>query len=192
MQKKKSAEASYASGLLLLTGIIFIIGSTIYGLLIKCPTQIQCLNVYTLIGVGMACLFFRSAEQSAISYKTSKFSSKIVGCIAVPILLFVINPIDRIKANGCDAPNENSALNNEPTISPDTTLVQRAYEKALQSYLDSCKMNKPVLNSKAPSAENKKAIQPNTVQCNGITKNGTRCKHFTHFANGYCYQHQPH
>ena len=30
-----------------------------------------------------------------------------------------------------------------------------------------------------------------TAQCKGITKAGTRCKHTTSIANGYCYQHQP-
>jgi len=31
----------------------------------------------------------------------------------------------------------------------------------------------------------------NTVQCKGYTKAGTRCKHMTRIANGYCFQHQP-
>lgn len=30
-----------------------------------------------------------------------------------------------------------------------------------------------------------------TVQCKGTTKAGTRCRHKTSIANGYCYQHQP-
>ena len=30
-----------------------------------------------------------------------------------------------------------------------------------------------------------------TVQCKGLTKSGTRCKHMTRIANGYCFQHQP-
>ena len=29
-----------------------------------------------------------------------------------------------------------------------------------------------------------------TTQCKGITQKGTRCKHMTYNANGYCYQHQ--
>ena len=28
-----------------------------------------------------------------------------------------------------------------------------------------------------------------SVRCKGVTKKGTRCKHFTKIANGYCYQH---
>lgn len=30
-----------------------------------------------------------------------------------------------------------------------------------------------------------------SVQCSGITKRGTRCKHKTKLCNGYCYQHNP-
>lgn len=31
----------------------------------------------------------------------------------------------------------------------------------------------------------------NTVQCSGLTKAGSRCRHRTSIANGFCYQHQP-
>jgi hypothetical protein len=152
--QKKSVKALNSSNFLLVIGILFIIGSTIIGLVIKCPTQIQCFNIYTLIGVGMACIFFKSAEQSSVSYKSLKFSIKIAGCIAVPILLYIINPIDRIKAHGCDSPQEVS-------------------------------INQP----KPP--DNKPRAQSISVQCNGLTKKGTRCKHNTSIANGYCFQHQP-
>ncbi|WP_409149725.1 DUF5763 domain-containing protein [Sphingobacterium sp. BS-2] len=30
-----------------------------------------------------------------------------------------------------------------------------------------------------------------SVQCKGTTKKGTRCKHMTRNANGYCHQHEP-
>lgn len=30
-----------------------------------------------------------------------------------------------------------------------------------------------------------------SVQCMGITKAGTRCRHQTKIGNGYCFQHQP-
>ncbi|WP_350028985.1 DUF5763 domain-containing protein [Flavobacterium terrisoli] len=33
--------------------------------------------------------------------------------------------------------------------------------------------------------------QSQTVQCKGTTKKGTRCKHMTSIANGYCFQHNP-
>lgn len=39
--------------------------------------------------------------------------------------------------------------------------------------------------SKIPKGES------NTVQCKGITKAGTRCRHMTAIANGYCFQHNP-
>lgn len=33
--------------------------------------------------------------------------------------------------------------------------------------------------------------QKETSQCKGTTKKGTRCKHMTSIANGYCFQHNP-
>lgn len=36
---------------------------------------------------------------------------------------------------------------------------------------------------------NKAVGTSKSVRCKGITKKGTRCKHFTKIANGYCYQH---
>lgn len=43
-------------------------------------------------------------------------------------------------------------------------------------------------NSNAPK---KTQGQSSTVQCKGLTKKGTRCKHRTSIGNGYCFQHQP-
>ncbi len=33
--------------------------------------------------------------------------------------------------------------------------------------------------------------QGTTVQCMGLIKAGTRCRHMTNIGNGYCFQHQP-
>jgi hypothetical protein len=194
MQKKKSVKASMSSDVLIVTGILFIIGSTVIGLVIKCPTQVQCLNVYTLIGVGMACIFLKSAEQSSVSYKSLKFSIKIAGCIAVPILLYLINPIDKIKANGCNAQVDVTKLEHRPEGSADKILQQPGYEKAQGLYLDTSKFNKSDLNPPKPSPEKSKTkatVQSISVQCNGLTKKGTQCKHYTYNSNGYCSQHQP-
>ncbi|HEX6431321.1 MAG TPA: hypothetical protein VF008_26705 [Niastella sp.] len=188
MQKTKSVKTPY-SDVLIVTGILFIIGSTVIGLAIKCPTQIQCFIVYTLIGVGMACIF-KSAEQSSVSYKSLKFSFKIAGCIAVPMLLYIINPIDKIKANGCDSPT-NITISVPGTNSPkDTVLQQQSHEKAP----DLSKIYTPGLNHPKPSpikSINKPGEQGFSVQCNGLTKRGTRCKHYTYISNGFCSQHQP-
>jgi hypothetical protein len=194
MQKKKSVKAFMSSDVLIVTGILFIIGSTVIGLVIKCPTQVQCLNVYTLIGVGMACIFLKSAEQSSVSYKSLKFSIKVAGCIAVPILLYLINPIDKIKANGCDAEVNVTKLEHGPEGSRDKILQQQGYEKAQGLSLDTSKINKADLNPPKPTLEKSKTKgteQNVSVQCNGLTKKGTRCKHYTYVSNGYCSQHQP-
>ncbi|MDG5490045.1 DUF5763 domain-containing protein [Psychroserpens sp. SPM9] len=57
--------------------------------------------------------------------------------------------------------------------------------------LTACKICKPKLKtlSNAFSSPNKAVGASASVQCKGITKKGTRCKHKTRLANGYCYQH---
>lgn len=59
-------------------------------------------------------------------------------------------------------------------------------------YLSPCKICKPpkvkdlvFVNNK----ENKSVGLSESMQCKGTTKKGTRCKHKTKIANGYCYQH---
>jgi hypothetical protein len=64
-------------------------------------------------------------------------------------------------------------------------------QRALELGLEPCKICKPDLNHLRPSTENKAKGQSGSVQCHGITKAGTRCKHNTSIANGYCFQHQP-
>jgi hypothetical protein len=58
--------------------------------------------------------------------------------------------------------------------------------------LTPCKICKPPAQRAlffGSSAENKAVGQAASVQCKGITQRGTRCKHKTRLANGYCYQH---
>ena len=65
-------------------------------------------------------------------------------------------------------------------------------EDISKHHLTPCKICKP------PEVENlgisyvlvNKAVGKSvSVRCKGITKKGTRCKHFTKIANGFCYQH---
>lgn len=64
--------------------------------------------------------------------------------------------------------------------------------KARELGLEPCKICNPenIYASNAPSVP-KAQGQSNTVQCKGMTKKGTRCKHMTSIGNGYCFQHQP-
>jgi hypothetical protein len=64
--------------------------------------------------------------------------------------------------------------------------------QAIELGLEPCKICKPNINHLRLSSENKAVGKSVSVQCKGITQKGTRCKHKTHIANGYCYQHQPH
>ena len=65
-------------------------------------------------------------------------------------------------------------------------------EDAVKAGLEPCKIcNPPVITGSVPASVNKAQGQNLTVQCKGMTKSGTRCKHRTSIANGYCFQHQP-
>ena len=63
--------------------------------------------------------------------------------------------------------------------------------KARELGLQPCKICSPQNIYAAGVSPHKAQGQSETVQCNGLTKAGSRCKHKTSIANGYCYQHQP-
>ena len=64
-------------------------------------------------------------------------------------------------------------------------------QQAAELGLEPCKICKPAVSyGRSPTTKQPQG-QGQTVQCNGKTKAGTRCKHMTRIANGYCFQHQP-
>jgi Family of unknown function (DUF5763) len=63
--------------------------------------------------------------------------------------------------------------------------------RAMELGLEPCKICKPSNIYSSTITPHKAQGQSNTTQCSGKTKAGTRCKHMTSIANGYCYQHQP-
>lgn len=63
--------------------------------------------------------------------------------------------------------------------------------KAKELGLEPCKICKPQSIYGSGSSINTARGQSTTTQCKGATKTGSRCKHMTSIANGYCYQHQP-
>ncbi|MCG9792936.1 DUF5763 domain-containing protein [Flavobacterium algicola] len=63
---------------------------------------------------------------------------------------------------------------------------------AVQIGLTACKICKPPTASVSNLVSKKRVSgQSTTVQCRGTTKAGSRCKHQTSIANGYCFQHNP-
>lgn len=64
---------------------------------------------------------------------------------------------------------------------------------ALKKRLEPCKICKPPVGIASSYGTGNKTTggQGQTVQCTGLTKAGTRCKHKTSIGNGYCFQHQP-
>lgn len=65
--------------------------------------------------------------------------------------------------------------------------------EALKKGLEPCKICKPPAGAGPVygSGNKQPSGQGQTVQCMGMTKAGTRCKHKTSIGNGYCFQHQP-
>ena len=65
--------------------------------------------------------------------------------------------------------------------------------EALEAGLLPCKICKPPIVQGLGSSpiDKSKGTSKKYVQCKGITKAGTRCKHRTSIANGYCFQHNP-
>lgn len=64
-------------------------------------------------------------------------------------------------------------------------------QQAIDLGLEPCKICKPHIDQLRLSSENKAVGESRSVQCKGLTKKGTRCKHNTNIGNGYCFQHQP-
>jgi len=65
-------------------------------------------------------------------------------------------------------------------------------QQALETGLTPCKICRPPLVDKNINLiPNTPRGVSNTVQCQGVTQKGTRCKHRTSLANGYCFQHNP-
>jgi len=65
-------------------------------------------------------------------------------------------------------------------------------EKAIELGLTPCKICNPenIYAGNIPN-QHKAQGQNISVQCKGVTKSGSRCRHRTSIANGYCFQHQP-
>jgi len=64
-------------------------------------------------------------------------------------------------------------------------------QQIIELGLTACKICKPENINRLNLKSNTPRGKLNTVQCMGITKAGTRCKHMTSLANGYCFQHNP-
>ena len=65
-----------------------------------------------------------------------------------------------------------------------------SFDEAAQLGLDPCKICKPEVVKSQGNSNTAKGTNL-TVQCKGLTKAGTRCKHMTSIANGFCFQHNP-
>lgn len=63
--------------------------------------------------------------------------------------------------------------------------------KAMELGLQPCKICQPEnIDGLEPVDHKAQGQKKSTLQCKGLTKAGTRCKHMTSIGNGYCFQHQ--
>ena len=63
--------------------------------------------------------------------------------------------------------------------------------EAIELGLEACKICNPPVAADSNNSLNKAQGEGVSVQCSGTTKAGTRCRHRTRIANGFCFQHQP-
>lgn len=68
---------------------------------------------------------------------------------------------------------------------------QITINEAHRLHLEPCSFCYPTSAKPEVQSFKKPAGTGSTVRCAGTTKKGTRCKHMTKIANGYCFQHQP-
>lgn len=67
---------------------------------------------------------------------------------------------------------------------------KKVNEDEINAYgLTACKICKPSYVGRTAGFTNKSVGKSYAVRCKGVTKKGTRCKHQTKLANGFCYQH---
>lgn len=108
------------------------------------------------------------------------------------ILLFLLLPVFAQSQHIYKTPSgEKYHLGSCRTVKNVSEEISIAQAKELG--LQPCKVCNPQnIYASGSSTTKKPAGESNsTVQCKGITKAGTRCKHMTSIANGYCFQHQP-
>lgn len=83
-------------------GLFFIIFASAITLFISCPSKAQYFIIYALIGVGIALLLAKSAEKAKADFKIWNMSVGLAGGVALPFLLFFVNPISNFKHDDCD------------------------------------------------------------------------------------------
>jgi hypothetical protein len=86
-----------------LLGLLLILLTALITLLIQCPSNSQVLSLYILFGTGIGLVFVKSVERSAFFYRLADIRFKLGGAVAFIFLLIWYNPIERYKANSCNA-----------------------------------------------------------------------------------------
>jgi len=66
-----------------------------------CPSPVQYFVIYALVGISIAFLLVRQQKGTDFKFSMYNVSVSIVGGAAIPLALFVINPIGQFKSDKC-------------------------------------------------------------------------------------------
>lgn len=82
-------------------GVLFFILAVVFGLGIKCPSNVQLIIIYSLMGVGFGLLLAKSAKQTTAKFTIANIGVVLRGAVALPFILIIINPIGKWKEDEC-------------------------------------------------------------------------------------------
>ena len=91
-------------------GIAFIGIAGSLCLAIHCPGNAAYFLIYELFGMGTALIFTKSASLSSIKFKTRNFTAVVTGGIAIPLILFKINPVGSFNFDECSIHRTNISV----------------------------------------------------------------------------------
>lgn len=84
-----------------LTGVLFLATAVVVALFIECPSKMQYFILYALVGIGIALLLAKSAENASFSIKLWNWGIGLGGGVALPFILFFTNPVGNFKDDNC-------------------------------------------------------------------------------------------
>lgn len=84
-----------------LTGALFIVGAVAIFFFYPCPSRVGQFLIYVLTGIGIALILLRRGDTGRMSVKFANTTILLSGGVALPFILFLVNPIDRFKQDNC-------------------------------------------------------------------------------------------
>lgn len=86
----------------IIVGIVFIIVAIILAIVFSCPSKVEKLIFYVILGIGLAFLFPGSSKKSKISFIGKDFRFFFFGEIAFIAFCIIFDPMSHFKPDSCD------------------------------------------------------------------------------------------